>query len=1308
MPFVHLHVHSEYSLLDGLGHPYQIVNRAKELNQPAVALTDHGVMYGVIDFYNAAKKAGIKPIVGMEGYLARRSRHDRDPQKDKSPFHLLLLAQNDTGYKNLLQLASLSQLEGFYYKPRVDKEILERFSEGLIVTTGCGSAEVPRLLRDGQIDQARQALSWYTDVFGRERFFIELQLHEGIPELVGINRQLLALGKELGLRPVATNDVHYARAENARAQDVLLCIGTGSLITEPDRMKMTDSSYYLKSDEEMAALFGEVPDALSNTLRVAEMCVVDLDPKGYHLPEFPVPDGHTPESYLRLVCETGLKKRYDERANDPDIRRRLDYELGVIHQMGFDTYFLIVSDLTRYAREQGIWWNVRGSAAGSIVAYTAEITLLDPLPHGLIFERFLNPGRISMPDIDLDFPDDRRSEMIEYTVRKYGRDKVAQIITFGTLGARAAIRDVGRAMDIPLGDIDRIAKLVPAIPGKPITIREAIEQVPELKEAYAPAGYVHDLLDAAVEVEGTARNVGTHAAGVIISDKPLVEYAPLHRPTKGDKGESDSSLESITQFEMGVCEAIGLLKVDFLGLSTLTIMRKACDLIEQRHGITWTLDTIPTNDPAAFELMARGEVSGVFQVEGEGMRRVLTEMKPHKFEHIVATISLFRPGPIEYIPSYIRRLHGEEPVEYKHPALEPILGETYGICVYQEQIIEIAKQLAGYSLPEADEMRKAVGKKIKEKIDAHRAKFVKGAVRNGIDRSTAEAIYGDIEYFARYGFNKAHAADYAVITCQTAFLKARYPVEYMTALLTVERNNTEKVGLLIVESRRMGIDVLPPDVTRSHMDFTIEQIGDREAIRYGLGAVKNVGEGPVRAIIDARESDGASATGAPPLRFRNLDDFCRRVDLRQVNRRALEALIKVGAFEAFGNRAQLLASIDKMLGSSGASHRAADVGQMSLFGGALAEADVSGMGVLPPIDEAPLRERLEWEKELIGVYISEHPVFRALEQSRDIVSHLTAEITEDLHDQKVTVLGLVAGYRTTQTKKGDTMAFVTLEDVQGTVDVVVFPRTWKQTQSMWQRDKIVIVRGKVDARGRKPSIICDSVSDNLMRPADGPAAARPVSAQVSARVSEPPAVYQAPKPAPAPVPASVPTPIQELKPAAPASRPTPEASSPEPPVDRSPTVQNGPVAPEASLIVNNASGIRKDELARTATPSAPNAPEPALRPVTPPAPSRFGAPRSTPGTSGLFGLSSHRNGPRRLRVTIERTGDGHADARRVGDAHRVLQSFSGHDRFTFYVTGGGNASYEFEFPNDTTLICDELLMRLRRMLGPQSVQMIES
>src|SRR5512136_336940 len=605
-PFVHLHVHSEYSLLDGLSKLSKLTQRAQELEQPAVALTDHGVMFGTIEFYNAAKKAGVKPIIGIEAYLAPRLRTDRDPQKDKSPNHLLLLAQNDIGVQNLYNLASIAQLEGFYYKPRVDKETLAAHSEGVICLSGCGSSEVPHLLLQGQLDKAHSALSWYREVFGPERYFIELQSHSGIPGLDKCNAQLMRMSREFGLKTVATNDVHYINADDWDAQDVLLCIGTGSLVSQPSRMRMTDHSYYLKSDEEMAALFGaEAPESLVTPLAIAEMCNVNLDPKGYHLPVFPVPASYTAQSFLRKLCEEGLRERYGAREQDPDIRQRLDYELDVIHEMGFDNYFLIVWDLTRRAKEKDIWWNVRGSGAGSIVAYCAGITRLDPLAHHLIFERFLNPGRISMPDIDMDFPDDRRGELIEYTVNKYGNENVAQIIAYGTMGARAAVRDVGRALDIPLGEVDGVAKLIPAIPGKPVSIAEAIEQVPELGEKYEKVDYLRQLLDTAQKLEGVTRHASTHAAGVIISDRPLVEYTPLHRPTKG---ADESGLGIVTQFEMNTCDAIGLLKVDFLGLSTLTIMRRACELIRQNHGVELNLDNIPTNDPKAFELLARGDV----------------------------------------------------------------------------------------------------------------------------------------------------------------------------------------------------------------------------------------------------------------------------------------------------------------------------------------------------------------------------------------------------------------------------------------------------------------------------------------------------------------------------------------------------------------------------------------------------------------------------------------------------------------------------------------------------------------------------
>ncbi len=1306
MSFVHLHVHSEYSVLDGLSKAGDIVARAKELGQPAVALTDHGVMYGVIDFFNAARKAGVKPIIGMESYLARRSRYDRDPRKDKSPYHLLLLAQNQMGYQNLLKLATLSQLEGFYYRPRVDKEALAQYSAGVIVTTGCGAAEIPRYLMDGQLDEARQAMSWYLDVFGRERFFVELQMHEGFKELITINRQLLQLAKDFNVRTVATNDAHYIRQEDAAAQDIMLCIGTSALVAQANRMRMTDNSYYLKSDEEMAALFPEAPQALKQTLEIAEMCDVDLSSKGYHLPIFELPDGVTPGQELRCKCEAGLVQRYGDHAHDPEIRQRLDYELDVIHKMGFDTYFLIVSDLTRFARERDIWWNIRGSGASSIVAYTSGITNLDPLPNQLIFERFLNPARISMPDIDMDFPDDRRAEMIDYAVNKYGKDKVAQIVTFGTLGARAAIRDVGRALDIPLPDVDRVAKLMPNIPGKPVKIGEALEQIPELKELYDSAGWVKNLIDTAMTVEGTVRNVGTHAAGVVISDRPLVDYVPLARPTK----ESDNSLESITQFEMGIVEAIGLLKVDFLGLATLTIMRKACELIKQQHDVELNLNNIPVNDRAAFQLMSRGDVLGVFQVEGAGMRRMLMEMKPSQFEHIIAAISLFRPGPMEYIPTYIKRLHGEEPVVYKHPMLESILEETYGICVYQEQIIQIAVQLAGYAPGEADEIRKAVGKKIKEKIEAHRSKFIAGSVKNGIDRSVAEAIYSDIEYFARYGFNKAHGADYAVMTCQTAYLKAHYPVEYMTALMTVEQS-VEKIGLLIVESRRLGIDVLRPDVNSSDLAFTIETLpSGQRAIRFGMASIKGVGEGPVRVIREARLTSGP---------FKTLEDFCRRVDLRAVNRRALEALIKVGALEDFGNRAQQLQMVDRMLGLSGSSHRAQDVGQMTLFGGLVSAGETETFGPLPDLPDVPLREKLAWEKELIGSYVSEHPVARALADLQAELTHTSGDLNEDLDGQKAVMVGAVAGTRTIQTKKGDTMGFIQLEDVQGTFECVAFPRIWKQTQNLWQKDKIVLVRGTIDGKGKVAKILLDSVTDR----AHVTSAAPEKGVGPGAKGKAAPA-----RPAHQPSTTRRQSPADEIK----------EQRS-EIKVYRQMAddfIEEDPFAGEVFMVdvddpaasvapVEDFGAPRHDHpLAESTADYQERAPSPATLPVDALSTHRAGlstqqvaeiAAAYQPGVVELTPKKSDNGHSREAtytvlteayrmaKVVLSRSGDSALDAARVGEVHHLLSSCPGPDRFCLLIKARGE-TLQLDFPNDTTTLDDVMVEQLKSLHGVESVQ----
>jgi DNA polymerase-3 subunit alpha len=814
----------------------------------------------------------------------------------------------------------------------------------------------------------------------------------------------------------------------------------------------------------MAILFADLPGALANTMAIAERCEVDLDPIGFHLPRLEVPAGYTDETYLRHLTETGLRRLYGDQFHSEPIQNRMNYELSTIHRMGFDVYFLIVWDLCQFALQQDIWWNVRGSAAGSIVAYGLGITNLDPLAHDLIFERFLNPGRVTMPDIDLDYPDDRREEMIMYTMHKYGADKVAQIITFGTLGAKAAIRDVGRALDIPLGEVDKVARLVPGGPG--VKLDEALGKVPELRQMYEGIDYVRTLIDTAQEVEGVSRHASTHAAGVVVTDKPLVEYTPLHRPTRG----ADEALP-VTQYTMDVLEDTGLLKVDFLGLSTLTVLRRAVDLIEERHGTTFTQQNIPLDDPKAFALLASGNVLGIFQVEGGGFRRVLSEMKPSRYEHIVAVLALYRPGPMEHIPTYIRRMHAKEPVIYRHPLLEPILAETYGIIVYQEQIIQIASQLAGYEPGEADTIRKAVGKKIREALLAHRTKFIDGCVASGLPQETGEAIFDDIEYFARYGFNKAHAADYAIITVQTAYLKAHYPVEYMTALLTVEQGNTEKVGLLIAEARRLGIEVLPPNVNHSGLGFTIEDKPEGvegPAIRYGLGAVKNVGEGPVQVILAAREASGP---------FGDIDDFCQRVDLRLVNRRALECLIKAGALSPLGTRSQLLAVADRMISISQQAHGAAQ--QYSMFDLPAFAATARLAADLPQVLDVSRKDVLGWEKELVGAYISDHPLSRVWAHLEDSITVLTGQIDETMAGQQVTVAGLVSYVRHHITKKGDSMAFAQIEDLQGTLDVVIFPRVWEQTRDLWEPERVLVVRGRVSFRGSDPSILVDSATNEI-------------------------------------------------------------------------------------------------------------------------------------------------------------------------------------------------------------------------------------
>jgi DNA polymerase-3 subunit alpha len=1094
--FVHLHVHSEYSLLDGLGRIKALVKEAVKLGQPALALTDHGIMHGAIEFFRACKDAGVKPIIGVEAYetVWGRPMGGRDPQLDRENYHLLLLAKNMTGYRNLLQIASRSQINGYYYKPRVDHDFLAAHANGIIASTGCLGAEVPQLLMQGKEREAYERLGWYVDIFGKENFFIELQEHS-IPELVQVNKILVPWAEKFGLNLVATNDVHYVREQDGGPHDVLLCVQTGVTIDQPNRMRMSDGSYFLKSRAQMEATFRPLIDlpasAFDHSLRIADMCEVDLEDPTYHLPDLPIPEGHTYESYLRQLTEEGLQRLYGARATETEVQERKERELRTIHAMGFDVYYLIVADLCNFARSRNIWWNVRGSGAGSLVAYCTGITGIDPLKNNLIFERFLNPGRVTMPDFDLDYPDDQREEMIRYTVEKYGEDQVAQIATFNRMKAKAAVRDVGRAQGVELSKVDYIAKLIPGIPGKPVTIQDCLTEghefySQELVDLYAREEWVKKLLDTAMQLEGVARNAGIHAAAVIVADRELTHYTPIMR------GSKSTVTSTIAQYEFPILESIGLLKVDFLGLSTLSVMREAGRLIKERHGIEYTLENIPYEGEVAIEaftLLSSGEVSGVFQVESQGMRRVLTEMKPSTFEHIVAMISLYRPGPLEYIPAFIRRMHGKEPVEYKHPLLATILAETYGIIVYQEQIIQLLSDLAGYTPGEADLVRRAIGKKKASEIEKHKKIFVAGCERNGIDPGTAAEIYADIEFFARYGFNKSHAADYAVITVQTAYLKAHYPVEYMAAQLLVERDKTEKVINFVSECRRMGIDVLPPDINYSGLDFDIQirppetaqqaqrdpslayrfPVPDGSAIRFGMAAVKNVGEGPVRVIIEARNEGGP---------FKSLEDFCDRVDLRQVNKRALECLIKVGALDRFGRRSQLLAVLDQLVGSSASVHDARDSGQLSIFdmmmGSGAPQASVSPIR-LPDLEEVKGREKLQWEKELLGVYSISHPLQQMNIDFKRVTTCSCAELDESYDGKGVALAGVITNIRTINTKKGDQMAFVQLEDLQGGCEVVFFPKAYADYKDKLAVDSVVIVKGKAQTRENQTTLLADIV-----------------------------------------------------------------------------------------------------------------------------------------------------------------------------------------------------------------------------------------
>ena len=1069
MSFAHLHVHTEYSLLDGSNKIKECISRVKELGMDSVAITDHGVMYGVIDFYKAAKAAGIKPILGCEVYVAPGSRFDKEAKGNSESryYHLVLLAENETGYHNLVKLVSRGFTEGYYYKPRVDMALLEEFHEGIIALSACLAGEVARNAVRGLYEEAKEAALRYEEIFGKGNFFLELQDH-GMPEQQMVNQALVRMSRETGIGLVATNDVHYTYADDVKPHDILLCLQTGKKLADEDRMRYEGGQYYIKSEAEMSALFPYAPEALANTQKIADRCKVEIEFGVTKLPKYDVPEGRTSWDYLQELCRKGLAERYQPVTEE--LRERLDYELSVIHDMGYVDYFLIVWDFIKYARDHDIMVGPgRGSAAGSLVAYSLGITSIDPIRYQLLFERFLNPERVSMPDIDVDFCFERRQEVIDYVVRKYGPDRVVQIVTFGTMAARAVIRDVGRVMDLPYAFVDNIAKMIPQELN--ITLDKALEMNPELKRVCQEDAQVKELIDMSRRLEGLPRHTSMHAAGVVISQKAVEEYVPLSLG-------SDGSVT--TQFTMTTLEELGLLKMDFLGLRTLTVIQNAVKLAEKSAGTKIDISQIDYDDQKVLESIGSGKTDGVFQLESAGMKSFMKELRPKSLEDVIAGISLYRPGPMDFIPQYVKGKNNTEAITYDCPQLEPILAPTYGCIVYQEQVMQIVRDLAGYTLGRSDLVRRAMSKKKGDVMQRERQNFVygnpeegvPGCLANGIDEETANRIYDEMIDFAKYAFNKSHAAAYAVVSYQTAWLKYYYPVEFMAALMTSVIDNPSKVAEYIYACRQMGIAILPPDINRGEGNFSV----DGGSIRYGLAAIKSIGRPVIQSIIEERERGG---------QFRSLKDFIERTSGRDVNRRTIENFIKAGAFDSLGGtRRQFMSIYVRILDQVNQEKKYSMTGQMSLFDlvddDQKKEFDIP----LPPVGEYDKETKLAFEKEVIGVYLTGHPLEDYEEKWRRNISKTTLDfqIDENTGRAKVqdgareTVGGMITGRTIKHTKNNKMMAFLTLEDLLGTVEIVVFPRDYEKYQRLVEQDAKVFIRGRVSEEDDAPSkLICESV-----------------------------------------------------------------------------------------------------------------------------------------------------------------------------------------------------------------------------------------
>jgi len=1048
--FVHLHVHSEFSLLDGASRISDIVKRVKELGMDAVAVTDHGNMCSAIKFYLEAKKQGIQPIIGCEAYLAPRTRFDKETKQDRSPYHITLIAKNNSGYKNLLSLVSLSNTEGFYQKPRIDKETLSKYREGLIVLSGCLAGEIPSLLLAGEEKKAIETAAWFKDVFGQD-FYLEI-MNNGIPEQIPVLKKIAEISKKLGIGLIATNDSHYTKKEDHRAQDVLMCIGTGRFVDEEGRMKFSGEEFYIKSAEEMSAVFSEYPEAIENSIEIKDKCRLEIETGILHFPDFPVPDGSSHSEYLRKLAKEGIQKRYGENPSKK-VEERLEYELSVIEKMGYAPFFLIVQDFINFAKNKGIEVGPgRGSAAGSIVSYATGITDIDPLKYDLIFERFLNIERVTMPDIDTDFCYERRQEVIDYVSRRYGSDHVAQIVTFGTMAARGAIRDVGRVLRIPLTEVDRIAKMIPVGPDS--TIDGALASVKEFREAYNSDPVIKNLIDTAKTLEGLSRHASVHAAGVVISEKPLSEYVPLQN--SGDD-------QIVTQYSMKELEKIGLLKMDFLGLRNLTMIAHAVALIEKDENKKIDIKNLPLDDKKTYELLAKGETVGVFQLEGQGMRALIKNLEPGKFEEVIALLALYRPGPLEsgMVEDFVNRKKGTNKVTYELDELEPILKETYGVILYQEQVMQIASAIAGFTMGEADVLRYAMGKKNPLEMARQRDKFITGAVKKGFPEKKAKDLFDLCEKFAGYGFNKSHSTAYAMISYQTAYLKANYPVEFMAALLTSVMGDTDKVSFYITESNKMGVKVLPPDVNESFKDFS----SGKDSIRFGLAAIKNVGYGAIDSILDSRKKDGP---------FKSFKDFCARIDTRLVNKKVVESLIKSGAFGSLGiSRAALLSKYESIM--SKAVKNGTNKKQVSLFGDLEVIEGSSDDTDTDNIEEFSKDQILRMEKEYLGIYVTDHPLHHIRDQLEMRVSCKMSDLSAKSPGSPVTIGGLLKNARKITTRKNDLMMIGQMEDLTGSVTTVFFPKTYEKFSFLLAEDTPLIVKGKVESRNDEPQVIAENV-----------------------------------------------------------------------------------------------------------------------------------------------------------------------------------------------------------------------------------------